>query len=95
METHGSDHIPTYLKMQGIYNTYSSTTIRRIDWAVFKTRLKEACQKCLSCRIQQAFKESDHCHTACKPLHSYSDHTTERIIDQLATEESLLTANSS
>lgn len=82
IETHGSDHIPTYLKIRGISNTYSSTTIRRIDWTKFKTQLEDACQQGLPCGLEQAIKETAQMAMRtlmCSPKYSEFDLELERL----------------
>lgn len=47
IETHGSDHIPTYLKIRGLNNSSSSNAVQRIDW----TKFKPTYEKCMQRRL--------------------------------------------
>ena len=44
IETHGSDHIPTYVKIRGLSPSKIRDTIRRVDWTKFESRMEDLCQ---------------------------------------------------
>lgn len=82
IETHGSDHIPTYLKIDGMSNTHPSNTLQRIDWTVFKNHLEDACQKGLLSGLQEAIKEAAQtamCTLMCSSKYSQFDLELERL----------------
>lgn len=44
-ETHGSDHIPTYLKIKGLEKSPNYDTSTRIDWTKFRSLTEKRCQE--------------------------------------------------
>lgn len=82
IETHGSDHIPSYLKIKGLASCHSPNTIRRIDWSTFETNMEEACRKGLPSGLQQAIKEATQnamCTLTCTSMFSKFDVELERL----------------
>lgn len=44
IETHGSDHIPTYIAIKGLAPTKIRDTIQRVDWTKFQSIMEERCE---------------------------------------------------
>lgn len=44
IETRGSDHIPTYLKINGLRSSFDPNVIRVTDWSKFQSRMDEICR---------------------------------------------------
>lgn len=47
-ETHGSDHVPTYVKVEGIGKSHC-TTVKRIDWPKYTLLMEQMCQRTQNC----------------------------------------------
>lgn len=58
IETHGSDHIPSYLTIEGFASDHPPKTVRRIDLSAFTTNIEHACEKGLTSGIEQAIKQA-------------------------------------
>lgn len=59
IETHGSDHIPTYLNIKGLSSRSGPRkTIRTIQWATFKSDMEDACREGLPSGLEQTIKST-------------------------------------
>lgn len=57
IETHGSDHIPTYLKIRGLSPPKDCDMVKRVDWKKFQSRMEDQCQEHIS-DLQEAIKST-------------------------------------
>lgn len=58
IETHGSDHIPTYVRIRGLTNSSSRNKIRRIDWQKFQRLMENACREDFGHNLEDVIKEA-------------------------------------
>lgn len=56
IETHGSDHIPTYIKIRGLTASKTQDTIQRVDWPKFQSIMEEHCDANSSFDLEEAIK---------------------------------------
>lgn len=58
IETHGSDHIPTYVKIRGLSPCKVRETIQRVDWTKFESLMEERCQENTSFDLEEVIKST-------------------------------------
>lgn len=58
IETHGSDHIPTYLHIKGLSKSCLQKTIRMTNWTTFQSDMENVCQAGLPTGLEQAIKST-------------------------------------
>lgn len=58
LETRGSDHIPTYLKIEGLTSSRSPRAVQCTDWPKYKIIMEDCCRDGTSCNLEGAIKDA-------------------------------------